>query len=512
MKKIISCLLTTLFTSSLVACQGTDTLNRMEFPELSDNIIHSNSVLSPLDINEVRDGKATLKNIDSGVLISTFSGGKLDDKNDVQKLSLTFAAGQTNTNGGRKNINIARSTDPELLVDRHGQTEMDYLNEISLVNDAYRSGREIANKSAFINNVLKEGAMRTFKLENEDTKKIEERPVILKKATNSAYFWVAKNEINDIDETVFQNSVNYWESTAYPLVTKKFGAAPLPPNDVDGEAKINIYIDTISKNKGLFGYFSPVDVVGSNKQPQSNKTDMLYLNSWMFKNGEASEHYAKSTLIHEFQHLVNFNVKVTQRLIHKKQPILEDRWLNEGMSTYAEQLGGLGLPVGDMFAVTYLNSFFNDPGKFPVVTNDAGLNYGAVYLFVLYLVEQYGDSTLAKLTQSDKSGIANVELVTKAPFKKTFTDWATAVLLSGSSKNAKYDFKSIDLHKTYGKVTLDGINLKNTINQFPNQANVEANNWSVNYIKLDNIANQNLNLSLKNTGGAVLTANLVKLK
>jgi len=232
----------------------------------------------------------------------------------------------------------------------------------------------------------------------------------------------------------------------------------------------------------------------------------------MFKKGEASEHYAKSTLIHEFQHLVNFNVKVTQRLIKKQEPIMEDRWLNEGMSTYAEQLGGLGLPVGDMFAVTYLNSFFNEPEKSPVVTNDQGLNYGAVYLFVLYLVEQYGENSLSKLTQSDKGGIANVELVTKTPFKKTFTDWATALLLSGSGKNPKYDFKSVDLHKTYGKVTLDGINLKNVLNQFPNQASLESNNWSVNYIKLDNLASQNLNLNFLNSGKATLTTNLVKLK
>jgi hypothetical protein len=510
MKKIVSGLLTAVLTSSLVACQRPDNLNMTQFPE--DNLIQSQSVLSPLEINEVLNGKTILKNMDSAVLVNTLSGGKIDQKNDIQKLSLSFSANQTAiTNGLQTNINIPRSTAPDLLEDRHGQSETDYIDEINMVNEAYRSGRVMPSNRAVLNNVLKEGATRTFKLQNEETNKIEERTVILKKITRSGLFWVAKNEINEIDETVFENSANYWDTTAYPLVTKKFGAAPLPPKDIDGEARINIYIDTISKNKGLFGYFSPMDVVGTGK-PQSNQADMLYLNSWMFKKGEASEHYAKSTLIHEFQHLVNFNVKVTQRLISKKQPILEDRWLNEGMSTYAEQLGQLGLPAGDQFAAAYLNSFFNEPGRSPIVTNDQNLNYGAVYLFVLYLVEQYGDSVLNKLTISDKAGIANVELITKAPFKKTFTDWATAILLSGSSKNPKFDFKTVDLHKTYGKFVLDGINLKNIVNKFPEQAGLESNNWSVNYIKLDNIANQNLNLNLKNSGNAILTTNLVKLK
>ena len=87
----------------------------------------------------------------------------------------------------------------------------------------------------------------------------------------------------------------------------------------------------------------------------------------------------------------------------------------------------------------------------------------------------------------------------------------TALLLSGSGKEPKFDFKTVDLHKTYGDITLDGINLSNVINKFPLQGSLELNNWSVNYVKLDGINNTSLNLTVKNQGKANLGTNLIKL-
>ena len=232
----------------------------------------------------------------------------------------------------------------------------------------------------------------------------------------------------------------------------------------------------------------------------------------MFKLGESSVDAANGTLIHEFQHMVNFNVKVTQRLNQKKDPIYEDRWLDEGMSTYAEQLGGYGLPANDEFSAQYLQSFFKDPSVVPIVTNDGTINYGTSLLFVLYLVEQYGADVLKKLTISDKGGIENIEYVTGKPFKTTFNEWATAMLLSGSKKDAKFDFKSVNLHKKYGKFTLDGVNLNNSINEFPKKAGFNMYNWTVNYIKLDDLAKNKVNMNIKHNGKGTLSASLIKIK
>ncbi len=508
MKKIISSVVASIMTSALVfGCQSADNLNRLA-PEAGSEFIHSNAVLSASNIDELIDGKATLGNVGSGVLVSTLSGGKIDEPNDLQKVSLVFAGAKNvlRNGGARKAFQKPIATRHD---DRHGISEKEYTNQISVVKNAIKTGTLVSKKRILVNKIQKEGDTRTFKVRN-DKNKLEVRTAVLVKLARTASFWIDQSEINDIDMNVLNSSVSYWDSAAYPLVTKMFGAAPTPPKDIDGDPRINLFIGKISDNKGLFGFFSPMDVISD--KPESNGTDMLYLNSWMFKKGEASEHYAKSTLIHEFQHLVNFNVKVVQRAINNQQPVFESRWLNEGMSTYAEHLGGLGLPVGDMFAVTYLESYFKNPSAYPLVTDDAGLNYGAAYLFVLYLVEQYGPDAITKLTQSDKSGLENIELVTKVPFKKTFTDWATALLLSGSGKNPKFDFKSVNLHKTYaGNHKLDGINLANVINQYPVQASADLPNWTVTYIKLDNLSDQNINVSMKNSGNAALTTNLVKL-
>src|SRR5258708_950072 len=94
MKKIISCLLTSFFITSLVACQSPDTLNRIQLSE-NDNFVDSTAVLNPADISDISNGKAVLKNMDSGVLVNTLSGGKIDDKTDIQKLSLSFAENQS---------------------------------------------------------------------------------------------------------------------------------------------------------------------------------------------------------------------------------------------------------------------------------------------------------------------------------------------------------------------------------------------------------------------------------
>lgn len=507
MKKIIlNSVLSVLTLSSVMACQNEDILSRVQTLENNNNVVKAKSIIAPANISEIPN-KTVLKDLNSAVIVSTVSSNKLEDKNDKQKLLFSIT---NNINSITKSTPLPQLANVEtfgLKKDRHGLTEKQYQQEVLEIKNAIKGKKIKANKKAFTNSLPSEGSTRTFLLNNRENNTVSKRTVVLKKLSKSAYFWVAQDEVNDIDETVFENTVQYWDETAYPLVTSKFGEAPTPPRDIDGENRIHIYIDTISANKGLYGYFSPMDVVTE----KGNKADMLYINSWMLKKGTSNEHSAKSTLIHEFQHLVNFNNKVVQKYLDGKQPLMEGRWLNEGMSTYAEQLGGLGLPSGDTFTALYLNHFFENPSAVPVVTDDPNLNYGAVYLLVLYLVEQYGEESLKTLTMSDKINTENVELITKAPFKKTFTDWATALLLSGSGKDPKFDFKTVDLHKTYGDITLDGINLSNVINKFPLQGSLELNNWSINYVKLDGINNTSLNLTVKNQGKANLGTNLIKL-
>lgn len=523
MNKFIAYFITGLITSTLVSCASSgDSLNRIAPSTINNgNTVSSQAFFESDNVNPLLNGSANLDNYYTGVLVSVFTGGEADQKNDLQKITYSLsdatpvaAETQISAMSTHKSILFKKKNKPKLKDTRHGN-EDNYINEIKKLKNTLKSiNKNIFKQKSFrtkASEIYQEGALRRFIVKNDQTNLNENRTAILVKIGKTANFWVSQDELNDVDNDVLESGANYWDNVAYPTITTKFGPAPLPPNDIDGEVPINIFIGKISSGKGLYGYFKGSDAISSQNSP-SNKTDMLYINSWMLKKGEASEVNLKSTLIHEFQHLVVFNNKVTQKFSKGLEPVFEDRWLNEGLSTYAEQLGGFGLPAGDPFSITYLQDYFFDPSAYPLVTNDKDLNYGAAYLFVLYLTEQYGEDIVKKLVMSDKSGIANVEAATGEPFKKTFTDWATALLLSGSKTNPRYDFKSVDLHKDYGNKKLNGIYLSNVINNYMVNASVELNNWTVSYIKMDNLKDKNVNLKINKTGNSILTTNLVKLK
>ncbi len=498
--KSLAFLVSTLIT--IIACQ--DNAPLLSDVTTENNSVNINSVLQAIDLKELKNSNNSITDINSAVIIATLTGGEIDP-NVKQKLYFNFE-NPLNSNTSEisfGNKNISRSSDK-----RHHRTIKDYNKEKSKTKKAFKLRRSIKSKST--NAILKQGDIRFFNVLLDDNGKYEKREAILHKISKTAQFWLDKKAVGSIDEKILEKSVKYWETKAFPIVTSKFGDAPMPPNDVDGEVKINLFLTPLEK--GLYGYFYSADVLPDETTPETNKMDMLYINSDIYKTGEANLDAANGTLIHEFQHLVNFNVKVTQKLNQKKEPIYEDVWLNEGMSTYSEQLGGYGLPANDEFSAQYLQSFFNDTSVVPIVTNEGTINYGTSLLFVIYLVEQYGVDILKKLTSSDKSGIENIEYVTGKPFKTTFNQWATAILLSGSKKDSKFDFKSVSLHKKYGKFNLDGVNLQNTINKFPKKVGFNMYNWTVNYIKVDDLAKNKMNIDIKHNGKGTLSASLVKLK
>ncbi|MGH7569112.1 MAG: hypothetical protein ACREL9_09115 [Gemmatimonadales bacterium] len=136
------------------------------------------------------------------------------------------------------------------------------------------------------------------------------------------------------------------------------------------------------------------------------------------------------TLIHEFQHMISYNQHVLVR-----GGDTEVLWLNEGLSHLAEELGGRtyapGTPeysrfiIGDLFnAYQFLDSTFR---HFLLPTEGIGKlpERGAAWLFVRYLVDQYGAATTRALLETNQTGAANVAAVT-GDFTQTVTRWALA--------------------------------------------------------------------------------------
>ncbi len=149
------------------------------------------------------------------------------------------------------------------------------------------------------------------------------------------------------------------------------------------------------------------------------------------------------TFIHEFQHMISFNQHV---LVRGSVP--EDLWLNEGMSHFAEELGGrsFGLTApqfstfarGDAFnAYQYLDA----PGShFLVPTSGIGTlaERGAAWLFVRYLADQFRTDTsfaavaafTRKLLSTSLTGATNVRTQTGVSFDTLAVRWALANYVS----------------------------------------------------------------------------------
>jgi len=115
----------------------------------------------------------------------------------------------------------------------------------------------------------------------------------------------------------------------------------------------------------------------------------------------------------------------------------EEGWLDEGLSKYAEELAGRSYLPGDTATfLQYVNNNLYDaqqylraPGNSPLLIEfDQGTlaEVGASWLFVRYLVDQYGDSLPGKLDQTPLNGAANVATQTGQDYTTIITRWALA--------------------------------------------------------------------------------------
>lgn len=167
------------------------------------------------------------------------------------------------------------------------------------------------------------------------------------------------------------------------------------------------------------------------------------------------------TFTHEFQHMISF---VQHVLVRGGDP--EEGWLDEGLSKYAEELGGRSyLPgdpgtfsqylIGDVFdAYQYLNATGNSPLLIPADTGSLA-EVGASWLFVRYLVDQFGDSLPRKLHETSLVGAANVTAQTGESFETLVERWALANWVSdlpGFTAPAELHYSSWHFRNTFGSL------------------------------------------------------------
>jgi hypothetical protein len=242
----------------------------------------------------------------------------------------------------------------------------------------------------------------------------------------------------------------------YPIDTVAFGRE----SDIDGNGVVVVVLTQhvnelspgcTSTGRVILGYFFGADLLpqGTNN-PGSNEGEVFYglVPDPTNTDCDISEPFARShlpaTFIHEFQHMISFNQHVL-----KRNGSSEDTWLNEGLSHFAEELGGRQVPDsecpnspscftefvldGDVSnAFEYLASpedfFLIEPGNSTGKLEERGANW----LFVRWLADHFASDTVLgtdftrKLLATSQTGGSNVETQTGEDFSKLVGEWQLA--------------------------------------------------------------------------------------
>jgi hypothetical protein len=210
-----------------------------------------------------------------------------------------------------------------------------------------------------------------------------------------------------------------FDNYMYPIDTTAFGRE----SDLDNnQAVIILLTDRVNQlipncnalGSIVFGYFYGLDLI---PDPNSNQGEIFYSlvpdpnNSACTVSKQEALDGLPPTFIHEFQHMISFNRHV---LLPPVISTTEDVWLNEGLSMFAQELGGRQIPNTEcpdfqqatnpclsQFAggnVSDAYSYLNDPeSSYLIVPGNSPLTlaeYGAAWLFVRWFTEQSPTDTL----------------------------------------------------------------------------------------------------------------------
>lgn len=264
----------------------------------------------------------------------------------------------------------------------------------------------------------------------------------LRKISDKAYWYVGDDYWNSLSETersFFSQRVDElaqeFDSRIYPVETNFWGSEPNP--GIDNDPRITILLARLVDFAG--GYFESWHLYRKSQAPDSNEREMFFINSNSLLNSRA-----KIFSSHEFQHLTAFYQKDVLRGVG------EDVWLNETRAEYAPRLLG----YDDIFEtsnirrrITAFQQNHSEPlGEWKNQSSD----YGAVTLFMYYLVDTYGDKILLDTLKSSKSGIESInEFLASNGFKENFSDvfsnWTIANILNDLAVDPKFAYKSAHL-------------------------------------------------------------------
>jgi len=221
---------------------------------------------------------------------------------------------------------------------------------------------------------------------------------------------------DNIDAAQIREMIDQF-SLDYPLVVETFGAA----SDVDGDGKVTFLFTHLVDDLEIGGFYSSSSVFPVEDGGTGNMMDLMFISPTQ------SFDFYRPLLVHEFQHLVNFNQHVLVR-----SGEAEVSWLDEGLAHVSEDLVGRGYLEGGNNGL--VAAFLGDPSAVGL-TGDAKVDSrkrGAAYLFVRSLVDRLGPGILLRLVGTGLAEQDNVETATGEKFEDLLALWAAQLYASGN--------------------------------------------------------------------------------
>jgi PKD repeat protein len=250
------------------------------------------------------------------------------------------------------------------------------------------------------------------------------------KTTTSVAFIVQSGRT--LSSTVLNNLASTWDSTIYPTMTTYYGkdyqdGRGLAPPDVDNNCQVQIIIYDIDGAYNTGGYFAP-SFASSREAVFVDFADITL--SW-----------GRSILAHELEHL-----------LHNALDPYENLWIDEGNADVA-----IYLCFGaDSTLRGHVNAWTGSPEQSVRWWNQRIADYGAGYLFTMYLAEHLGGGpAVRQLVQDSATGGRGVENLALSPqsgqvgllgrtMNQIFANFSIAVTLD--SDQGIYGYPNLDLN------------------------------------------------------------------
>ena len=254
------------------------------------------------------------------------------------------------------------------------------------------------------------------------------------------------------------------------------------PPGIDGDPRLYVAM-MLDDSEAALAYFHRSSTFPQRFYEDSNEHEMLVVNLSWDEGYDYFDHLLFEVVAHEYIHI-----------LHHHSDFAEERWLDEGLAGYAGYIasssrlqGGIAQQTAEAFLEapqTGLTQWF--------AVEDKGPKYGAAFLFVLYLAEQFGEDIVPALLKAKANGWPSVVKAlrdsTDVSADEVFADWVLANYFQDFRRG--YGYRSLEAE-------LNAPEPSASYNSYPAVHEGDLHQYSTEYIAVDVRGGEALHLQLR---------------